>query len=77
MPTNNPANDAYNPPGNLSQDFERFKFGELEVDDLFWFQDNNSDSNVPHRKMSENQGMNLRTRINVNIEPNQVVFMRI
>ena len=25
-PTNDPANDRYNPPGNLSQDFEKFKF---------------------------------------------------
>ena len=59
MPTNNPANDAYNPPGNLSQDFERFKFGELEVDDLFW-QSNQPGDNIPWRKEHQTQGMNLR-----------------
>ena len=35
MPTNDPVNDRYNPPGNLSEDFEKFKFSELELDDLF------------------------------------------
>ena len=35
-PENNPAEDRYNPPGNLSQDFEKFKFSDLEVNDLFW-----------------------------------------
>ncbi len=35
-PTNDPANDRYNPPGNLSEDFEKFTFGELEMDELFW-----------------------------------------
>ena len=33
-PTNNPVNDRYNPPGNLSEDFEKFKFSELEIDEL-------------------------------------------
>ena len=31
-PTNDPANDRYNPPGNLSEDFEKYKFSELEMD---------------------------------------------
>ena len=35
-PTNNPVNDRYNPPGVNSPDFERYTFGELEVDELFW-----------------------------------------
>ena len=36
MPINNPTGDYFNPPSNMSQDFERFTFGELEVDELFW-----------------------------------------
>ena len=50
-PTNDPANDKYNPPGNLSQDFEKFKFGELELDELFW-QTNIPGNNIPWRKVS-------------------------
>tara|TARA_Y100000593_G_scaffold34806_1_gene68311 strand:- start:1746 stop:1979 length:234 start_codon:yes stop_codon:yes gene_type:complete len=75
---NDPAQDGnFKTPGIGENDWDKWKFSEIPVDDLFWFQDNNSDSNVPHRKMSETEGMNLRTRINVNIDPNEKVFMRI
>ena len=33
-PENNPAEDRYNPPGNLSEDFEKFKFSDLEIDEF-------------------------------------------
>ena len=36
MAENNQAEDRYNPPGNLSEDFQKFTFGELEMDELFW-----------------------------------------
>ena len=75
---NDPAKDgSFVTPGIGQNDWDSWKFSEIPVDDLFWFQDNNSDANVPHRKTNEQQGMNLRTRIQVSIEPNQVVFMRI
>ena len=32
-PTNDPTNDRYDPPGNLSTDFEKYRFSELENDD--------------------------------------------
>jgi len=32
MAINDPANDRYNPPSTNTQDFEKFSFGELEVD---------------------------------------------
>tara|TARA_R100001129_G_scaffold9335_1_gene6469 strand:- start:147 stop:254 length:108 start_codon:yes stop_codon:yes gene_type:complete len=35
MPTNNTAGDFYNPPSNMSQDFEEYYFEDLEVDELF------------------------------------------
>ena len=76
MPTNNPANDAYNPPGNLSHDFERFKFGELEVDDLFW-QSNQPGDNIPWRKENQTQGMNLRQRTTHTFDPNTVVWQKV
>ena len=76
MPTNDPANDSYNPPGNLSHDFERFKFGELEVDDLFW-QSNQPGDNIPWRKVEQNQGMNLRARTTHNFDPNTVVWQKV
>jgi len=76
MPTNNPVNDSYNPPGNLSHDFDKFKFGELEVNDLFW-QTNQPGDNIPWRKENETQGMNLRKRTNHTFNPNTIVWQKI
>ena len=61
MPTNDQANDRYNPPGNLSDDFEKFKFGELEIDELFW-QTNIPGNNIPWRKVTPTQGMNIKAQ---------------
>ena len=36
MAKNDPAQDALNPPGNLSQDFEDFTFGALELAEVFF-----------------------------------------
>ncbi len=36
MAINNPMGDHFNPPSNLSQDFEEYNFEDLEVDELFW-----------------------------------------
>ena len=76
MPTNDPANDRYNPPGNLSQDFDKIKFSEICLDELFW-QTNQPGENIPWRKVSETQGMNLRKRTNHNFNPNTVVWQKI
>ena len=76
MATNDPANDAHSPPGNLSHDFEKFKFGELELDELFW-QTNQSGDNIPWRKVSAAQGRNLKAQSNHNFNPNTVVWQKV
>ena len=76
MPRNDIVNDSYNPPGNLSHDFERFTFGELEVDELFW-QTNQPGDNIPWRKMNQNQGTNLKTQTNHNFSSNTTVFQKV
>ena len=75
-PENNPAEDRYNPPGNLSQDFEKFKFSELENDELFW-QTNQPGENIPWRKVSQTEGTNLRTQTTHNFRADTKVFQRI
>ena len=75
-PTNDTVNDSYNPPGNLSHDFERFKFGELEIDELFW-QSNQPGDNIPWRKTTQTQGMNLRQRTTHNFDVNTVVWQKV
>ena len=76
MPTNNPADDRYNPPGVGSLDFEEFKFGDLEVEELFWQTNRPTESN-PWRKVSNTEGKNLKTQKTHNFQAKTVVFQRI
>ena len=75
-PENDPANDRYNPPGNLSEDFQKFKFSELEMDELFW-QTNQPGDNIPWRKVSATQGRNLKKQTDHNFKANTVVWQKI
>ena len=75
-PENNQANDRYNPTGNLSQDFEKFKFSDLELDELFW-QTNQPGDNIPWRKVSQTEGMNLRSRTVHSFQPKTRVWQKI
>ena len=76
MPTNDPMRDAHNPPGTTSRDFDRFTFGELEVDELFW-QTNQGGNNIPWRKVSQTQGLNIKAQTTHNFKPNTVVWQKI
>ena len=76
MAINNPTSDHFNPPSNLSQDFEEFRFEDLEVDELFW-QTNKPKEDNPWRKIGESQGLNLRTQTTHNFKPRTKVFQRI
>ena len=76
MPTNDPTNDTYNPPGNLSEDFEKFFFGDLEIDELFW-QTNNPKETNPWRKVNQTQGRNLKTQTVHNFTTKTKVFQKI
>tara|TARA_R100000315_G_scaffold59381_2_gene35134 strand:- start:245 stop:475 length:231 start_codon:yes stop_codon:yes gene_type:complete len=75
MAENNPANDRYNPPNNLSVDFEEFYFNELEMDELFW-QTNKPEETNPWRKVSQTEGMNLKTQTTHNFQPRTKVFQK-
>ena len=62
MSVNNPAGDFFNPPSNMSQDFEEFRFEDLEVDELFWQTNKPKEEQVPWRKENQTQGKNLKTQ---------------
>ena len=61
MPTNDPVNDSYNPPGNRTIDFETFKFSDLEEQELFWLT-NSTNEQTPFRKISLTEGLNIKTQ---------------
>ena len=76
MPKNDPAQDASNPPGNLSHDFENFTFDSLEIAEVFW-QTNQPGDNIPWRKMSDTQAMNLKAGSLHTFIHNTVVWQKI
>ena len=76
MPTNDPANDKYNPPGIGDNDFEPMRFDEIESEDLFWLNESVGDTNPAYRKMNDKQGYNTRTGIVEDFVFNAQVFMR-
>jgi hypothetical protein len=76
MATNDPANDRYNPPGTSSQDFEKFRFSELENNELFW-QSNEVGDNIPWRKINQTQGLNIKAQTTHNINKNTLVWQKI
>jgi hypothetical protein len=76
MPNNNPTRDRFDPPSNMSQDFEEFEFGDLEANELFW-QTNRPEEENPWRKVNQTQGINLKTQTTHNFDSRTKVFQRI
>ena len=77
MPVNNPAGDHFNPPSNLSQDFEEYYFEDLEVDELFWQTNKPKEETIPWRKISMTEGTNLKTQTTHNFQGKTKVFQKI
>ena len=76
MPTNDPARDRYNPSSIGVTDFEPIKFGDLEVDELFW-QTNRPEESNPWRKSSQTQGLNLKSQTTHNFDLKTKVYQKI
>ena len=77
MPVNNPTGDHFNPPSNLSQDFEEYWFEDLEVDELFWQTDKPKEEQIPWRKTGLTEGTNLKTQTIHNFNKRTKVFQKI
>jgi len=77
MPINNQAGDRYNPPSNLSQDFEEYRFEDLEVDELFWQTNKPKEEQIPWRKSSLTEGRNLKTQTIHSFQRRTKVYQKI
>ena len=77
MPINNPTGDHFNPPSNLSQDFEEFYFEDLEVDELFWQTNKPKEESIPWRKVSLTEGKNLKTQKIYSFNRKTKIFQKI
>ena len=77
MPVNNPMGDHFNPPSNMSQDFEEYRFEDLEVDELFWQTNKPKEEQIPWRKTSLTEAMNLKTQKIYTFDRKTKVFQKI
>ena len=77
MAINNPMSDHFNPPSNLSQDFEEYNFEDLEVDELFWQTNKPKEEQIPWRKVNQTQGINIKTQKTYTFQPRTKVFQKI
>ena len=77
MPINNPMGDHFNPPSNMSQDYEEYNFEDLEVDELFWQTNKPKEEQVPWRKTSLTEATNLKTQTTHNFQGKTKVFQKI
>ena len=77
MAINNPTGDHFNPPSNLSQDYEEYNFEDLEVDELFWQTNKPKEEHIPWRKVSQTEGVNLKTQKTYNFQARTKVFQKI
>ena len=54
-----------------------YRFSELNMDDLFWFEQNpNGDQNPPFRKIGDNLAMDLKNRNTLEIKPTHRVHQK-
>ena len=77
MAVNNPSGDFFNPPSNLSQDYEEYWFEDLEVDELFWQTNKPKEEQIPWRKSSLTEGRNLKTQTIYSFNSTTKVFQKI
>ena len=77
MAVNNPTGDFFNPPSNLSQDFEEYWFEDLEVDELFWQTNKPKAESVTWRKTSLTEATNLKTQKTYSFQGKTKVFQKI
>ena len=77
MAVNNPTGDFFNPPSNMSQDFEEYWFEDLEVDELFWQTNKPKEEQIPWRKTSLTEARNLKTQQIHNFQSRTKVFQKI
>ena len=63
MARNNPTQDFFNPPSNMSQDFEETYFSELNNDELFYQTNKPKETPDIWRKVGENGAKNTPNQI--------------
>ena len=59
-------------------DFEEYRFSDIPTEELFWLNKNsNSNQNHAHRKISDFEGMDTKTRLISQFEKSLRVYQKI
>ena len=77
MAKNDPTQDLFNPPSNMSQDFEETYFSELNNDELFYQTNKPKETPDIWRKVNEVNAMNVKKRQVHNFNGKTKVFQKI
>ena len=79
MAVNNPTGDYFNPPSNMSQDYEEYWFEDLDINELFWQTNKPKEGNasIPWRKVSQTQAINIKTQKTYTFQAKTKVFQKI
>ena len=76
--SNNLPQDMYDPPSSSALDFEEYRFSDIPTEELFWLNKNsNSNQNHAHRKISDFEGMDTKTRLISQFEKSLRVYQKI
>ena len=77
MAQNNQAQDRYDAPRNIDSDFDSFNFEDVDVGHLFWLtEDPDGNVNVVHRKVTETEGINLKTQVRQEFDNRRKIYQK-
>ena len=62
MAGHNEVESKYNPKSIMDETWEKFRFADIDVNALFWLQNNNYTDNHCYRKQTDTTAMNTKTR---------------
>ena len=68
--------DMYNPPDTTSLDFEKSYFNEIDVNELFWLNEN-INNNPAFRKANNVGALNTKTQLMENMAPRTIIYQKI
>ena len=74
---NNQAQDRYDPPAITGDDWEEQKYLDLSNGTIFWLNTEKNMENEAYRKLDDNQAMNTKNQIVLDVLSNINVFVKI
>lgn len=74
---NNQAQDRYNPPGAMHDDYETHKYTDLPDGEIFYLEDVRSLNNHAYRKVNDKEAINTKMQTQHQVLSNITVYTKI